>query len=101
MLLRENGVCAGKARRFQVDFGLMPLIPKHNLQPLEPTMRQERTVQARSYEEVDSDLRSGKVRSLTSYTGGQILTFERVAARCDKASRVQRRGAPCPFCPRR
>lgn len=24
----------------------MPLIPKHNLQPPEPTMRQERTVQA-------------------------------------------------------
>ncbi|MER9128065.1 hypothetical protein NKH81_34665 [Mesorhizobium sp. M0959] len=34
------------ARPFQVHFGLMSLIPKHHLQPPEPTMRQERTVQA-------------------------------------------------------
>lgn len=48
----------------------MPLIPKHNLQPPEPTMRQERT-EPDPMRRVDSDLRCGKVRSLN-----QHLTLE-------------------------
>jgi hypothetical protein len=36
---------ASEPRRFQVDFGIKPLIPKQNPPPPEPTMRQERTVQ--------------------------------------------------------
>ena len=40
--------CLGecKARRFRVSFGIKPLIPKAKPPPPEPTMRQERTVQA-------------------------------------------------------
>src|SRR6266704_6378013 len=39
-------ISARKARRFQVHFSFKRLILKGNLQPPEPTMRQERTVQA-------------------------------------------------------
>src|SRR6476620_5977958 len=35
-----------EARRFRVGFGIKPLIPKEKPSPPEPTMRQERTVQA-------------------------------------------------------
>ena len=44
--LLESPFWASKARRLRVDFGVKPLIPKPDPQPPEPTMRQERTVQA-------------------------------------------------------
>ena len=46
IVCKKSQFCAGKARRLRVDFGVKPLMPKHNPPPPEPTMRQERTVQA-------------------------------------------------------
>jgi transposase, IS5 family len=43
--LSNRGFSAGEARRFPVDLGIKPRIPKHNPPPPEPTRRQERTVQ--------------------------------------------------------
>jgi IS5 family transposase len=44
--LWKSAFFGGDLRRLRVDFGVKPLIPKPNPPPPEPTMRQERTVQA-------------------------------------------------------
>jgi hypothetical protein len=78
----ESRFFASKARRLQVDFGVKPLIPKHNPQPPEPTMRQERTVQASLFDlfaghEIGRELRTMSAwldehRELSSLVGADL-----------------------------